>query len=67
MLGWPVGFDSNHKLFGSVEKPALTLGLFLVLDVVRLLLPHSLDSDEWRLGQAVGLLLCHCADKVLSD
>ena len=45
MLGRPVGFDSNYELFGSVEEPALTLGLFLVLDVVRLLLPHALDSD----------------------
>jgi len=46
MLGRPVGLDSNHELLGSVEEPALTLGLFLVLDVVRLLLPHALDSDE---------------------
>ena len=41
-----VGFDPDHQLLGSIDQPALAIVLFLVMGVIRFLLPHQKGSKQ---------------------
>ena len=46
VLRGPVGLDPDQQLLVSIDQPALAIVLFLVMGVIRFLLPHQKGTKQ---------------------